>query len=137
MDGGMNEPGSPSDNTTLSDVLDQYESAGFSGQFEITDSSSITCVTCGRASSPSEFAMHGRRRLEGASDPDDMMSVVGVACPRCEARGVLVLGFGPNASDVETAVAKHLRERRGDDAPRGWAPGELGLPRRTSNRMAQ
>jgi hypothetical protein len=92
------EPGVPSDHTTLSAVLDDYTAAGYGGQFEVTSESAIMCASCGRESAPAEFAMAGLRRLEGASDPDDMLSVIAVSCPRCDARGTLVLGFGPNAS---------------------------------------
>ena len=110
----MNEHvGVPSDNTTLSAVLAAYESGGYAGQFEVTSESAITCATCGRPSEPSEFAMAGLRRLEGASDPDDMLSVVAVSCPRCDARGTIVLGYGPNASAEEAAVSKQLRDQRG------------------------
>lgn len=119
------QPGVPSDNTTLSAVIDDYEAAGFGGQFEVTSESAITCVTCGRDSAPAEFAMYGLRRLEGASDPDDMLSVVAVSCPQCDARGTLVLGFGPNASEIEALVGKQLRDRRGSGAvPPSSAPGE-------------
>lgn len=119
------EPGVPSDHTTLSSILDDYAAAGFNGQFELTSESAVTCVTCGRDSAPAEYAMAGLRRLEGASDPDDMLSVIAVACPRCNAKGTLILGFGPNASADEASVGKQLRDRRGQEAvPHSSAPGE-------------
>jgi hypothetical protein len=118
------EPGVPSDNTTLTAVLDEYASAGYTGQFEVVSESAITCLTCERDSAPPDFAMAGLRRLEGASDPDDMMSVVAVTCPRCEALGTLVLGYGPMASAEEAAVSKQLRDQRGDGSPPPSAPGE-------------
>ncbi|MGH9135495.1 MAG: hypothetical protein ACRD0G_00425 [Acidimicrobiales bacterium] len=104
-------PGYPSDNTTLTAVLGDYATAGFAAEFEVTSESAVTCVTCGQASAPSEFTMHATRRLEGASDPDDMLSVTAVSCPRCGARGTLVLGFGPNASETEAMVGKALRDQ--------------------------
>jgi hypothetical protein len=117
--------GVPSDNTTLTAILDDYAAAGFEGHFEVNSESAVYCVTCGRDSDPAEFAMAALRRLEGASDPDDMLSVIAVRCPRCEARGTLVLGFGPNASDVEAAVGKQLRDQRGaGTVPASKAPGE-------------
>ena len=50
-----------------------------------------------------------RRRLEGASDPDDMISVVAVTCPRCGTGGTLVLKYGPTAPENEAAVGQQLR----------------------------
>ena len=119
------EPGVPSDNTTLAAVLADYESAGFGAQFELASESAIMCVTCGVDSPPGEYSMHSRRRLEGASDPDDMMSVVAVCCPRCDAQGTIVLGFGPTASSAEAAVSQQLRDHLGEGTlPPSHAPNE-------------
>jgi hypothetical protein len=118
-------PGFPSDNTTLTAVLHDYETAGFGAQFEVVSESVVRCVTCRQASAPSEFTMHATRRLEGASDPDDMLSVTAVSCPRCDARGTLVLGFGPNASGTEAMVGKSLRDQNdGRTIPTTPEPGE-------------
>ena len=69
--------------------------------------------------------MHSLRRLEGASDPAEMMAVVAITCPRCEARGVLVLGYGPAAAVEDSDVLRALDDQRGDSmAPRSSAPGE-------------
>jgi hypothetical protein len=116
--------GVPSDNTTLTEVLAGYEAAGYAGQFEVISESAVACVTCGEESDPAEFAMAALRRLEGASDPDDMLSVVAVACPRCQTRGTLVLGYGPAASADEAAVGRQLRDERGDGSvPPSSEPG--------------
>ncbi len=118
------EPGVPSDNTTLTAVLDEFASAGYVGQFEVVSESAIGCIACEEESAPAGFAMAGLRRLEGASDPDDMMSVVALACPRCGTLGTLVLGYGPAASAEEAAVSKQLRDQhsQGDVPPP--TPGE-------------
>jgi hypothetical protein len=106
--------GVPSDNTTLTAVLAEYEAAGFAGQFEVISDSAVGCLTCGEESAAAEFCMAALRRLEGASDPDDMLSVVAISCPRCQANGTLVLGYGPNASAEEAAISKQLRDQRGE-----------------------
>jgi hypothetical protein len=111
------QPGVPSDNTTLTAVLGEYETAGYTGQFVVNSGAAVACVSCSEESDPAEFAAAGLRRLEGASDPDDMLSVVAVSCPRCGAKGTLVLGYGPNASADDAAVSKRLREQCGDDGP--------------------
>jgi hypothetical protein len=117
--------GVPSDNTTLVSVLGDYAAAGYAGQFEVMSESAIACLSCGQESDPAQFDMAGLRRLEGASDPDDMLSVIAMACPRCESRGTLVVGFGPNASATDAAVCKQLRDRRGEQSiPPSSAPGE-------------
>ena len=118
------EPGVPSDNTTLTDVLAEYEGAGYPGTFDVRSETAIACVTCGAESEPATFAVAGSRRLEGASDPDDMMSVIAVSCPRCGAGGTLVLGYGPTAAAEEAAVGKQLRGQLGDAGPPPAVPGD-------------
>jgi hypothetical protein len=53
------------------------------------------------------------RRTEGASDPDDMLAVVGLTCPRCGTQGTAVLGYGPEADpdDAEIVVRLGVLER--------------------------
>ena len=46
--------------------------------------------------------------MEGASDPDDMTLVVAARCPHCGAGGVVVLGYGPTASEADAAVLVRL-----------------------------
>jgi hypothetical protein len=69
--------------------------------------------------------MSSLRRMEGASDPGDMMAVVAIECPSCQAQGTLVLGFGPAASAEDSDVLLVLRDFRADDqVPGNSAPGE-------------
>jgi hypothetical protein len=109
--------GVPSDNTTLSAVLAEFAAAGHDGQFEVVGADGISCVACAAVSSPADYRVEAWRRLEGASDPDDMLSVVAVTCPSCARRGALVLGFGPTAAADEAAVGRLLREATGGGAP--------------------
>jgi hypothetical protein len=45
-------------------------------------------------------------RFEGPSDPADEAIVLGVCCPKCGARGIIVSAFGPDADpEVLGAVA--------------------------------
>ena len=48
--------------------------------------------------------VHSLCRLEGASDPDDMAAVVALTCPNCQAKVVLVLKYGPDATAEEADV---------------------------------
>lgn len=123
----------PGDNTTLTEVLAGYEAEGFRAQFEIEAAGpadaagvpAVRCVRCGRQSAPTEFAMHSMRRMEGASDPDDMLAIAAVTCPACQANGVLVLHFGAMATAEESDVLRALRDQRRDDVmPRASSPGE-------------
>ena len=114
-----------SDETTLTDVLEAYALGGFTSSFVVSDDSRLECIECGTVSSPTAVSMSSLRRLEGASDPDDMVAVVALTCPSCSSKGTLVLGFGPMATVQDSDVLKSLRDDRGDaTAPGNSAHGE-------------
>jgi hypothetical protein len=97
----------PSD-TPLLAVLRMYEAEGYTAQFDSRDGGLVHCFTCG-ADNPAEGCRHGElQRLEGASDPADMLAVVPVRCPDCNARGVLVANYGPEASAADAEVLRSL-----------------------------
>jgi hypothetical protein len=100
--------GVPSDNTSLLDVLDEFAKAGYAGSLTADDGSIVRCDTCGQESPAARFDVVASRRMEGASDPADMVHVVAAACPHCSAIGVIVLGYGPDASEVDVDVAAAL-----------------------------
>jgi hypothetical protein len=66
--------------------------------------------------------MHSLRRLEGASDPDDMLAVVALECGVCGVSGTMVLGYGPAASDIDGDVLRALQDRREEGDLPGHSP---------------
>jgi hypothetical protein len=119
-------PGVPRDEgTSLTEVLAAYTEAGFDGSFTVTDDAQLSCNACHRVSAPGDVQMTSMRRLEGASDPDDMLAIVAITCPHCGAQGTTTLGFGPASSGQDIDVLHALRDDRGtEDLPRNSAPGE-------------
>lgn len=116
---------SPSDNTTLSAVLESYAAAGFDGDFVLREVD-VSCRSCGAAAAPAAYELHSLRRLEGASDPADMAAVLALSCPACGQRGTLVAMFGPEASAAEADLLQQLRDQRFEDTvlPPSSAPHE-------------
>ncbi len=113
------------DESTMVDVLQAYARGGFGSSFVVTEDSQVECVECGAVSVPASVSMSSLRRLEGASDPDDMIAVVAITCPACNARGTAVLGFGPMATVQDSDVLRELRDDRADaTAPGNSAHGE-------------
>jgi hypothetical protein len=108
------EPGDP---ITLLDVLAGLEQEGFTGQLVPTEDG-LTCTTCGTTTPAERFDVEHFRRLEGASDPDDMSAVVAARCPECGSAGTVVLQYGPSASsvDAETLRRLDLRHHPGEAA---------------------
>jgi hypothetical protein len=110
---------------TLSEVLAGYAGGGYTGSFTPLEGGSVECHSCNSKTSASRVKMSSLRRMEGASDPDDMVAVVAIECPSCNAKGTLVLGFGPTASEEDSDVLHCLQDFRSDsNAPGNSAPGE-------------
>jgi hypothetical protein len=104
-------PGEGEDRT-LREVLGSLEDLGFTGQFMPRDGAQVECLACHRRSAADATLLRHLRRLEGASDPADMLAVVGLACPHCGALGTAVLGYGPEASPVDAEVLAALEDAR-------------------------
>ena len=103
-------PGTPSDNTTATAVQDAFAREGYDGALYARADAKVLCGTCREESDAGELPIGLQRRLEGSSDPDDMQLLVGATCPRCGAKGLLTLHYGPTASpedqDVEMALQR-------------------------------
>jgi hypothetical protein len=115
----------PSDNTTLMEVLDGYRTAGFAIDIFAEDGATVRCGSCDSVMAAAKLTMHSVRRLEGASDPADMMAVIATSCPVCASQGTMVLAYGTNASPEEGEVWLALSDKRGErDLPAGSSPDE-------------
>ena len=102
---------------TLLDVLGRFTTHGFVASFTPVDGGAegrLRCETCRAEFAANEPVVYELRRLEGASDPDDMLAVVALECPRCATRGSLVLNYGPTAMPEDAAALTNLREPDGD-----------------------
>jgi hypothetical protein len=126
--GAGSDAGVPSDNTTLSDVLARYDEAGFRGQFAARAGGVVHCYACGTDHDPAAVELVSLRRLEGASDPDDMLAIAALRCPACGSRGTAVLGYGPDSAVEDGELLIRLEDMRGAEnpaVPADAAPGEV------------
>lgn len=78
------------------------------GQFGATEDALVHCFTCGRDFPAAGIDASASRRLEGASDPADMLLVVGVTCPHCGTGGSLTLHYGPESTIEDAEVVRAL-----------------------------
>ena len=100
--------------TTL-EILDVLRSEGVSAQFVPgQEPKTIRCTVCGSSSAADAFETIGDRRLEGTSDPDDMVLIVAAehadtAVKDLEAAGEAVYRLGHiynrAAGEAQTVVA--------------------------------
>ena len=98
----------PADSSTLAELLASFEVEGYRTQMVARPEGHVLCTSCHRESEAAEIQVDGFERAEGASDPDDMLAVVALVCPICGAHGTLVLGYGPEASEVDAEVLARL-----------------------------
>jgi hypothetical protein len=110
------DPGGPvaQDAQTLADVLRELERDGFTGEFRVLELGRLQCLTCRNEVAGDEVSMSSLRRLEGASDPADMLAVAALTCPRCGASGTVVLNYGPDATLEESTLLLELKDDRPD-----------------------
>jgi hypothetical protein len=85
-------------------VLDELEAAGWSGQLVPQQGAAVRCVNCDAISDARHLVVQVERRLEGASDPDDLSIVVATNCPVCGTPATIVLGYGPAASEQDSDI---------------------------------
>ena len=102
----MTEPraGAPSDNDTLQSVLAGLAEHGFDGESNALEGGVVSWRRCGHEVPAADVAVEHLRRMEGASDPDDMLAVMGVTCPTCGDKAALVVAYGPNAGSADADV---------------------------------
>jgi hypothetical protein len=100
------------DAQTLAETLRALEMAGYTGQFRVLDRGRLQCLTCRRELEGGEVVIESLRRLEGASDPSDMLAVAALRCPRCGTAGTLVLNYGPDATLEESTLLLSLQDGR-------------------------
>ncbi len=93
----------PTDNTSLADVLAALERDGYRSSFELERDGGLVCLVCQVTTPASSVEIQARRRVEGASDPADMSTILGIQCPSCGSLGSLVVRYGPEAGDDEVA----------------------------------
>ena len=104
----MSTGAQPQYGATLGEIMGTMDAEGFGAQMASRAGGMILCFTCRNESPAGEFDLQAQRRTEGASDPDDMLAIVGLVCPRCGTKGTAVLGYGPEADDDDAEVLVRL-----------------------------
>lgn len=120
-----NPTGDPGEGNTVTDLLRGYASAGYDTEMLVTQESLIRCRRCNAEMDPRAVHLDSLRRVEGASDPDDMQAVVALTCAHCGAKGALVVAYGPGGSLEDAEVLAALDDHRVDsDLPQSSSPSD-------------
>jgi hypothetical protein len=100
----VSNPQPPRDPSSMFEILRDLADEGYTEDMTAREGGSILCHHCGQERPAAEFDHGSLRRMEGASDPGDMSAVLGLTCPNCSTKGVLVMMYGPEASAAESDV---------------------------------
>lgn len=89
---------------SMGEVEAELSAGGFDGQFQALTEGRLRCLTCRSVFSVEGHRAQDTRRVEGASDPDDMAIIIPLVCPVCATPGTLTAHYGPGASEEEASV---------------------------------
>ena len=96
---------------TVTEAVNLLTAEGFTANFSVRDGQ-LECGACGVLQDPKLATIERIFRFEGASDPDDEAIVLGVTCPDCDLRGIVVAAYGPSADPDEVAVITAMVDAR-------------------------
>lgn len=97
---------------TVADALTRFEREGYISNFGSRPEGIVMCFTCRNEVDAHDVVLEELFRTEGASDPASMAVVAAVVCPRCDAKGALVLTYGPAGTPEDGMVLRRLEDRR-------------------------
>src|SRR5438067_7345085 len=98
----------PQDAQTITDVMRTLDGQGFTGQFRPLDGGNVQCLTCRSSFAAGSVSAERIVRLEGVSDPADMLAVIALRCPHCSTKGTLMVNYGPDSTPEEADVVGAL-----------------------------
>lgn len=100
--------GAPSDNTTILEELERFRAEGYVEDFLVRPGALLQCRRCQHTTAAGALELDALRRLEGASDPDDMSAVLALECQDCGAKGTALVAYGPTATEDEDELLRQL-----------------------------
>ena len=95
---------------TITAAVQLLESKGYDGEFVIVNHG-FGCRSCEHVHAPDQLVLDDTYRFEGDSDPSDESIVLGVRCPVCGAKGIVVSAYGPEAEPQLITLMKLLGRR--------------------------
>jgi hypothetical protein len=108
-DGGGRSDQTPAHGaSTLTEVLQAAADNGYDATFDTVGGGRVRCGHCTTEMPVSTVHVEHIDRLEGASDPADMMLIASLRCPACDHGGTLTLGYGPIADGDDVQVLREL-----------------------------
>lgn len=92
---------------SVTEAIALLEADGFRSDFSFADGR-VQCRGCGTPHRPAQLVVRHTFRFEGMTDPGDQAIVLGVECPTCAVKGIVVSAYGPEASREFIELVQHL-----------------------------
>jgi hypothetical protein len=97
---------------SLLGLLADFRDEGYTNDFRSRPGGIVECGECHAPHRADTLELRRLERLEGDSDPSEMLAVCAVVCPSCGMRGSLVLTFGPESTREDDEVLELLDDAR-------------------------
>lgn len=94
---------------TVTEAVQLLTANGYRSDF-VVDDAVVHCHSCSEKHLVPRLVIRDTFRFEGISDPGDEAIVLGVECPSCHAKGIVVSAYGPDADPRLVALLDHLTE---------------------------
>jgi hypothetical protein len=108
----MESRGGETGGLTILEVLRDYEERGYQGQFAAREGGVMKCFSCGARNEPTQVRMDSLRRVEGASDPADMVLIGALRCPGCGAKGTATFKYGSDTTPADSDAMRLIEDVR-------------------------
>ncbi len=93
--------------TTLSEAVNDLQRRGYKHDLQL-GGHCLVCNAKGRTLDPDEFRIDEFHRFEGDSNPEDQSIVYAISSEKHDLKGILVNGYGPEASDMTQDLVRKL-----------------------------
>jgi hypothetical protein len=97
---------------SLTGILGAFGDEGYRSGFRPRVDGNVECEECRHSHPPEHLNLKGLERLEGSSDPDEMLAVCAIECPECGVRGTLILTYGPETTHEDGEVLTRINDAR-------------------------
>lgn len=91
---------------SVTEAIAILEREGYRADFSLA-TGSVRCHACDGQHDPAAVVVVRTFRFEGETDPGDEAIVLGVQCPGCGERGIIVSAYGPEASQELLTLVEH------------------------------
>src|SRR5207245_2259039 len=116
------------DGLTLTECLAHFEAKGYTGHFGAAEGGLVRCFSCHTDSKPEDVVLDGICRVEGVSDPDDMLAVLGLTCPRARAMSVAAACSWPGGWRMRMRACGRAKRLPGVPAQSRNCPIDAAMP---------